>query len=220
MKIHKEGYRIILVIFVLLVILLLGINQLFSEQTFIHYILYFSAIGFYFFVVRFFRVPNRQIIIDDNAIYAPADGTVVVIEEVEEPEYFKDKRRQISIFMSPLNVHINYYPISGSLVYKQYHPGRFLVAWHPKSSKLNERNTLVVKHTQNGKSILFRQIAGFMARRIVNKKSAPDIAIQGDEFGMIKFGSRVDIFIPLDAKVNVELDEKVTAKKTIIAYFE
>ncbi|MEI6348668.1 MAG: phosphatidylserine decarboxylase family protein [Bacteroidota bacterium] len=220
MKIHKEGYRIILVIFVLLVILLFGINQLFPEQTFIHYILYFTAIGFYFFVVRFFRVPNRQIIIDNNAIYAPADGTVVVIEEVEEPEYFKDRRRQISIFMSPLNVHINYYPISGSLVYKQYHPGRFLVAWHPKSSKLNERNTLVVEHTQNGKSILFRQIAGFMARRIVNKKSAPDIAIQGDEFGMIKFGSRVDIFIPLDAKVNVELDEKVTAKKTIIAYFE
>jgi phosphatidylserine decarboxylase len=220
MKIHKEGYRIIIVIFVLLAILLLGINQLFSEQTIIHYILYFIAIGFYFFVVRFFRVPNRQIIIDDNAIYAPADGTVVVIEEVEEPEFFKDKRRQISIFMSPLNVHINYYPISGSLIYKQYHPGKFLVAWHPKSSKLNERNTLVVKHTQNGKSILFRQIAGFMARRIVNKKSVPDTANQGDEFGMIKFGSRVDIFIPLDAKVNVALDEKVTAKKTIIAYFE
>ena len=144
----------------------------------------------------------------------------IFIEEVEEPEFFKDKRRQISIFMSPLNVHINYYPISGSLIYKKYHPGKFLVAWHPKSSTLNERNTLVVNHSNNGKAILFRQIAGFVARRIVSKVKENESAIQGDEFGMIKFGSRVDIFIPLDAKVNVTLEQKVTAKKTVIAYFE
>ena len=220
MKIHKEGYRIIAVVFVLLLLILLGINLLFGQQTLIHYLLYFSAAVFYFFVVRFFRVPNRQITFDENAIYAPADGTVVVIEEVEEPEFFKDKRRQISIFMSPLNVHINYYPISGSLIYKKYHPGKFLVAWHPKSSTLNERNTLVVNHSNNGKAILFRQIAGFVARRIVSKVKENESAIQGDEFGMIKFGSRVDIFIPLDAKVNVTLEQKVTAKKTVIAYFE
>jgi len=219
MKIHKEGYKIIIIIFIALLLILLGINLAFPLQTIVHYVLYLSAIIFYFFVVRFFRVPDRRIILDENAIYAPADGEIVVIEEVMEPEYYQEGRKQISIFMSPLNVHINFYPISGVLVYKKYHPGRFLVAWHPKSSTLNERNTLVVESSVTKKSILFRQIAGFVARRIVTPVKLNDVALQGDEFGMIKFGSRVDVFVPIDAKINVSLGQKVTAKKTVIAYF-
>jgi phosphatidylserine decarboxylase len=219
MKIHKEGYKIIAIIFIALLLILLGINLAFPLQTIIHYVLYLSAIIFYFFVVRFFRVPDRRIILDENAIYAPADGEIVVIEEVMEPEYYQEGRKQISIFMSPLNVHINFYPISGVLVYKKYHPGKFLVAWHPKSSTLNERNTLVVESSVTKKSILFRQIAGFMARRIVTPVKVNDVAVQGNEFGMIKFGSRVDVFVPIDAKINVSLGQKVTAKKTVIAYF-
>ena len=219
MKIHKEGYKIVIIIFIVLLLILAGINFAYPAQTIVHYILYLSAIIFYFFVVRFFRVPDRSIVIDENAIYAPADGEIVVIEEVVETEYYHEPRKQISIFMSPLNVHINFYPISGVLVYKKYHPGRFLVAWHPKSSILNERNTLVVESSATKKSILFRQIAGFVARRIVTPVSVNDKAVQGDEFGMIKFGSRVDVFVPVDAKINISLGQKVTAKKTVIAYF-
>lgn len=220
MKIHKEGYRVIAVIFLVLALILIAINVLFCAQTYLHYFLYVTAAVFYFLVVRFFRVPNRTIDSDENAIFSPADGEIVVIEEVMEPEFLKDNRRQISIFMSPMNVHINYFPISGVLKYKKYHPGKFLVAWHPKSSTLNERSTMVVEHSTNGKSILFRQIAGFVARRIVPSAELNQQAIQGDEFGMIKFGSRVDVFVPLDAKINVVIGQKVTAKKTIIAYFE
>lgn len=219
MKIHKEGYKIIVIFFILLSLILLGINLAFPIQTIIHYVLYLSAIVFYFFVVRFFRVPDRNIILDENAIYAPADGEIVVIEEVLEPEYYHENRKQISIFMSPLNVHINYYPISGVLVYKKYHPGRFLVAWHPKSSTLNERNTLVVESQETKRSVLFRQIAGFVARRIVTPVVENTDAVQGEEFGMIKFGSRVDVYVPLDARINVTIGQKVTAKKTVIAYF-
>ena len=219
MKIHKEGYKIIVIFFILLSLILLGINLAFPIQTIIHYVLYLSAIVFYFFVVRFFRVPDRNIILDENAIYAPADGEIVVIEEVLEPEYYHENRKQISIFMSPLNVHINYYPISGVLVYKKYHPGRFLVAWHPKSSTLNERNTLVVESQETKRSVLFRQIAGFVARRIVTPVVENTDAVQGEEFGMIKFGSRVDVYVPLNARINVTIGQKVTAKKTVIAYF-
>jgi len=219
MKIHKEGYKIIVIFFILLSLILLGINLAFPIQTIIHYVLYLSAIVFYFFVLRFFRVPDRNIILDENAIYAPADGEIVVIEEVLEPEYYHENRKQISIFMSPLNVHINYYPISGVLVYKKYHPGRFLVAWHPKSSTLNERNTLVVESQETKRSVLFRQIAGFVARRIVTPVVENTDAVQGEEFGMIKFGSRVDVYVPLDARINVTIGQKVTAKKTVIAYF-
>lgn len=220
MKIHKEGFGVITVVLLFVVSILAGVNYIFRDQTVFHYLLYSIAVVFGFFVVRFFRVPSRIIEIDDNAIYAPADGTVVVIEEVVETEYFNGKRKQISIFMSPLNVHINFYPISGVLVYKKYHAGKFLVAWNPKSSTMNERNTLVVKHATNGESILFRQIAGFLARRIVCKVPENVKAIQGDEFGLIKFGSRVDVFVPLDAKINVNLDQAVTAKKTVLAYFK
>jgi phosphatidylserine decarboxylase len=159
------------------------------------------------------------VIINENNIIAPADGKVVVIEEVTENEYFKDKRIQLSIFMSPINVHINRYPISGIVKYSKYHPGLFLVAWHPKSSTDNERTTIVVEH-KNGREVLFRQIAGAMARRIVNYSKEGDTALQGDEFGFIKFGSRVDILLPLDIKINVSLEQPVKGRQTVIATFE
>lgn len=220
MKIHKEGYRVIAVFFILLSLILVLLNVIFPIQTIIHYLLYASASIFYFLVIRFFRVPFRTVDLDENAILSAADGEVVAIEEVIESEFYHGSRRQISVFMSPLNVHINYFPISGEVVYKRYHPGKFLVAWHPKSSTLNERSTFVVEDTATGKSVLFRQIAGFVARRIVPSANQHDRAIQGEEFGMIKFGSRVDLFIPLDAKINVEIGQKVTARKTVIAYFK
>lgn len=169
-------------------------------------------------VLWFFRVPARPLPHDDTAIIAPCDGKVVVIEEVYEPEYFKDKRRQVSIFMSPLNVHINYHPIAGTTAYYKYHPGKYLVAWHPKSSTENERSTVVNEHPRHGK-VLFRQIAGALARRICTyaREGAP--AVQGAEFGFIKFGSRVDLFLPLDAKIEVALGQVVTGAHTVIARF-
>jgi phosphatidylserine decarboxylase len=169
--------------------------------------------------LQFFRNPARSIIINENNIIAPADGKIVVIEEVTENEYFKDKRIQVSIFMSPINVHINRYPISGIVKYSKYHPGLFLVAWHPKSSTDNERTTIVVEN-KNGQSVLFRQIAGALARRIVNYAKEGDNATQGNEFGFIKFGSRVDLLLPLNVKINVALEQKVVGRQTIIGTFE
>jgi phosphatidylserine decarboxylase len=169
-------------------------------------------------VIYFFRVPHRLINHDDNAIVAPADGTVVQIFEEIETEYFNDKRIQISIFMSPLNVHVNSYPIDGEVVYVKYHAGKHLVASLPKASKDNEHNTVVQKH-RNGKEVLFRQIAGAVARRIVSYATKGEIKNQGAEMGIIKFGSRVDIFLPLSAKINVKLEEKVQSKITHLAYF-
>jgi phosphatidylserine decarboxylase len=167
-------------------------------------------------VLQFFRVPKRSTTSNSKHIIAPADGKVVVIEEVVETEYFKGPRRQVSIFMSPINVHINFNPISGIVSYFKYHPGKFLVAWHPKSSTDNERTTVVVKH-DNGTEILFRQIAGAMARRICWYVDKGTIVEQGKEFGFIKFGSRVDIFLPLDAKILVNLNDKPVGGETIIA---
>jgi len=166
----------------------------------------------------FFRVPKRDIIIDDNKILCPADGKVVVIEEVEEPEYFKDKRIQVSVFMSPLNVHVNWFPMNGIVKYYKYHKGKHLVAFHPKSSTANERSTIVIEN--NNKSIMVRQIAGAMARRVVCYAKENDKAIQGEQIGIIKFGSRVDIYLPCDAKINVCLNEVVRAKKNIIAILQ
>ena len=177
-----------------------------------------SAI-FYFFCIYFFRVPDRKIEANDNLVTAPADGKIVVIEKTDEPEYFKEKRVQVSIFMSPLNVHINWFPISGIVKYCKYHKGKYLLAWHPKSSILNERNTVVVENN-SGKEVLFRQIAGTVARRIVCFTKENQKAIQGDLFGLIKFGSRVDIFLPEDAKIKVEIGQKVSGNKTVIANFE
>jgi phosphatidylserine decarboxylase len=168
-------------------------------------------------VLQFFRSPKRKLVISSRSIVCPADGKVVAIEEVDEPEYFNgEKRLQVSVFMSPLNVHLNRYPISGRIAYSKYHPGEFLVAWHPKSSTENERNTVVVE-TEFGTSVLIRQIAGFLARRIVWYCHEDDVVKQGEELGFIKFGSRVDLFLPLDAKVKVDLDEKVKGGISVLA---
>lgn len=170
-------------------------------------------------VLWFFRVPKRPLPDDDTAIISPCDGRVVVIEEVYEPEYFKDKRRQVSIFMSPLNVHINYHPIRGVTTYYRYHPGRYLVAWHPKSSTENERSTVVTRHPGHGE-VLFRQIAGALARRICTYASEGGPARQGAEFGFIKFGSRVDLLLPLDAQIEVKLGQVVQGSASVIARFK
>ncbi len=176
-----------------------------------------AAFIFWCWIIRFFRIPTRPLQHDDSAIYAPCDGKVVVIEEVFEPEYLNERCRQISIFMSPNNVHVNLYPVSGEVEYQKYHPGKFLVAWHPKSSTDNERTTVVV-NTGTAK-ILFRQIAGAVARRIVCYAKKGDRAVQNKEMGFIKFGSRVDVFIPLSAKVEVVLEQKTQGGQTILARF-
>ncbi len=169
-------------------------------------------------VLWFFRVPARIPVSDDRAIVSPCDGKVVVIEEVNETEYFHGKRLQVSIFMSPLNVHINYHPISGTTSYYKYHPGKYLVAWHPKSSTENERSTVVVEHPRYGE-VLFRQIAGALARRICTYSTQGTTAVQGHEFGFIKFGSRVDLLLPLDAEVEVKLGDVVAGSQSVIARF-
>lgn len=218
MKIHPEGYLIILVTFLLLA----GINILvryLCSYAWVTWLLLAASVIFFFAVVWFFRNPDRPLTLDDNKIYAPADGKIVVIEEVEEKEYFHDRRIQVSIFMSPLNVHVNRYPVSGEVSYVKYHPGKYLVAWHPKSSELNERSTVVVK-THDDREILVRQIAGAVARRIVTYPETGDPAVQGADFGFIKFGSRVDLFLPLDAKIKVDLEQKSFGNQTVIATFE
>ncbi len=218
MHIHKEGYKIIAVSFLLAALLGLLIQYSLPFPIF-QYILYFGLFVFLAWTISFFRVPHRQVNADDNHVLASADGEVVTIEEVVEPEYFNEKRLQVSVFMSPLNVHANWYPFDGEVKYSKYHPGKFLVAYHPKSSELNERTTIVLEK-ESGKDILIRQIAGIMARRIINYAKAGDRVKQGDEFGIIRFGSRVDFFLPLDAKINVKLGDKVTAKQTVVAYFK
>jgi phosphatidylserine decarboxylase len=214
MTFHREG-RSIMLGSIALFVLLSAANFYFLKDA-IFGLFVFLELGFLvllYLVLQFFRIPNRTCTGTALDIMCPADGKVVVIEEVEETEYFKDKRIQVSIFMSPLNVHANYYPISGEVIYTKYHPGLFLVAWHPKSSTDNERSTCVVKH-DNGQEILFRQIAGAMARRICYYAQKGDAARQGAEFGFIKFGSRVDLFLPLGTKIDVQLNQKVKAKLT------
>jgi len=218
MRIHKEGIATILITFFAIGLILLLINSYFPSQTIFHFIFYFICLIFWSIIILFFRVPKRDIIIDDNKILCPADGKVVVIEEVEEPEYFKDKRIQVSVFMSPLNVHVNWFPMNGIVKYYKYHKGKHLVAFHPKSSTANERSTIVIEN--NNKSIMVRQIAGAMARRVVCYAKENDKAIQGEQIGIIKSGSRVDIYLPCDAKINVCLNEVVRAKKNIIAILQ
>jgi len=215
MKLHKEGMKILrneIIIFAIL-------NYL--TYNFTHeYVFYFiiTLTSFLFIMsLNFFRIPKKEYERKDGNIYAPCDGKVVVIEETEEIEFYKDKRIQISIFMSPLNVHNQLYPISGKVEYTKYHPGKYLVAWHPKSSLLNERSTVVVKNDKI--SILFRQIAGAVARRIITYAQVGDIATSSNEYGFIKFGSRVDIFLPVGTKINVELNQKVTSGQSIIATY-
>ena len=219
MKFHKEGIPSLIITMIVVAIINFLTYYFFSTYSIIIWLGYLLSAFLLITILQFFRSPNREVIINDNHIIAPADGKVVVIEEVTESEYFKDKRIQVSIFMSPINVHINRYPIGGIVKYSKYHPGLFLVAWHPKSSTDNERTTIVVEQ-KNGQSILFRQIAGALAKRIVNNAKEGDLAVQGDEFGFIKFGSRVDLLLPLNVKIKVNLNEKVLGRQTIIATFE
>lgn len=212
--IHKEGWKIILTS-VLIYAVVNGISWwLFKSSSLLFQILLGFSTFILVFIISFFRNPRRNILTDDNKIIAPADGKVVVVEEVYEPEYFDDKRLQISIFMSPSNVHVNRAPISGEVKYAKYHDGKYLVAWHPKSSTENERTSIVL---DNGSvDVLMRQIAGKVARRIVYYLQEGDTIEQGKDFGFIKFGSRVDLFLPLDTKINVQIGQKVKGGITII----
>lgn len=218
MRIHKEGYRIIVTTLLICLVIIVALDWFFPKQTDIHYLIYIALAVVLFFVLRFFRIPERSFESGPDIILCPADGTIVAIEEVEEPEYFKDKRKQVSIFMSPNNVHVNLYPISGKIVYTNYWPGSFLVAWHPKSSSENERNTVVIENTYHG-PVMVRQVAGAVARRIVCYARTNERISQGFELGFIKFGSRVDLFLPLSAKIHVQLDEKVKGGITVIGKF-
>ena len=213
--IHKEGYRIIFTT----IVILLGLNYAIAYFSieWLNTVTLIASIIFFFLILQFFRNPMRKVTASENEVVAPADGKVVVIEEVEETEYFKDKRLQVSIFMSPINVHVNRYPINGKVQYAKYHPGKYLVAWHPKSSTENERTTVVVENDKI--AVLFRQIAGALARRIVMYSKQNDIAIKGEDFGFIKFGSRVDLFFPLGTKIEVQLNQVVIGNKTIIASY-
>lgn len=218
MTFHKEGYPT-LVFIIAVDAALLGIaHYFFPEYPIILGISYTVAAFLLIMILQFFRKPNRTIERNIDQILSPCDGKVVVIEEAEETEYLKEKRRQISIFMSPINVHNNRYPIGGKVAYYKYHPGKYLVAWHPKSSTENERTTVVMTDEKN-RSITFRQIAGAMARRILFYGKVGEKVEQGSECGFIKFGSRVDVFLPLDAKIKVSLNEKVVGGKSVIAEF-
>ncbi len=216
MTLHREGKNLLMIA----LIIVLAINSLvayfFPDQVYLREGVVIITALFYLIILQFFRVPKRVTEINPKHIIAPADGKVVVIEETVENEYFKGPRRQISIFMSPLNVHVNFNPISGIVSYFKYHPGKFLVAWHPKSSTENERTTYVVKH-ENGTEVLFRQIAGALAKRICWYAEEGDAVEQGKEFGFIKFGSRIDIFLPLDAEICVNIGDKPVGSETVIA---
>ena len=212
---HKEGYFIIITTFILCAAIAI-VAEYFVAQKLIKTLMQIGALIVLVLVLQFFRNPNRNTILNDQHLLAPVDGKVVIIEEVYEKEYFKDQRLQVSIFMSPLNVHVTRYPMSGKINFSKYHPGKYLVAWHPKSSELNERTTIVVENEQFGE-ILYRQIAGAVARRIVNYAQVGDSAVQGEDAGFIKFGSRVDVFLPAGTAVNVALDQVVRGGETIIA---
>jgi len=212
---HKEGTQSILLgtIFTAVVCL---VSDHFIQTEWIKMTLEIAALLLLIIILQFFRNPKRTVEINENHIIAPVDGKVVVIEEVFEAEYFKDKRIQVSIFMSPINVHVTRYALSGIVKFSKYHPGKFLVAWHPKASEENERTTVVVENKTFG-AILYRQIAGALARRIVNYAQEGMQVVQGTDAGFIKFGSRVDIFLPLGTPINVVLDQKAIGGKTIIA---
>jgi phosphatidylserine decarboxylase len=215
MTLHREGYLIIAVGLLVLTGIQIGNYYLFLQTgwAWLFYLLTLGVLVMAYLIIQFFRIPKRICQFTENDIICPADGKIVVIEEVDETEFFNDRRIQVSIFMSPLNVHANYNPISGIIKYVKYHPGLFLVAWHPKSSTDNERATFVVEHA-TGTQILFRQIAGAMARRICYYVEPHQKVVTGEEFGFIKFGSRVDVFLPLDSTINVKIGDVVKAKIT------
>ena len=216
MRIHKEGYKILGYGFIAILTLNIIAFLFCGNVILLKWSVLALSIIFYIFLLFFFRLPARKFEPAGGAVYAPADGKVVVIEETEEKEYFKDARLQVSIFMSPFNVHCNRYPVSGKIKYVKYHSGSYMVAWHPKSSELNERSTIVIE-TADGKEILIRQIAGAVARRIVTYSKENQAVTQGDELGFIKFGSRVDIFLPLGTHVEAPILQQVRANKDIIA---
>ena len=212
---HKEGHKIILFTLIIVVggfLLIDNFVHIFWLRTLIMIVL----LVFLVLILQFFRNPKRHTVINDKQVISPVDGKVVVIEEVFEKEYFKEKRLQVSVFMSPINVHVTRYPIGGDVVFSKYHPGKYLVAWHPKASEENERTTVVVENKTYGK-VLHRQIAGALAKRIINYAKIDDVAIQGGESGFIKFGSRVDLYLPLDTKIKVKLNQKVRGGESIIA---
>jgi phosphatidylserine decarboxylase len=215
MTIHKEGRGLIII-----TTLILGLVVFWDKQTeglfWIKLLITAAVIFFWIAFLQFFRLPKRVNGAQPNELVAPCDGKVVVIEEVEEPEYFKDKRIQVSIFMSPINVHANWTPVGGEVTYVKYHPGKFLVAWHPKSSTDNERTTVVVK-ANNGKEVLFRQIAGAVARRICYYVKPGQALSQGEEFGFIKFGSRVDLYFPIETDIRCKIGDVTTGNETVIA---
>ncbi|MBL7864824.1 MAG: phosphatidylserine decarboxylase family protein [Cyclobacteriaceae bacterium] len=216
MTIHKEGRTLLFV----LLIVLFGLNWLiasfFPERELVQQIVMGASIVFYLIILQFFRSPVFNIVKNDKQILAPADGKVVVIEETDEPEYLKSRRRQISIFMSPVNVHVNRMPVGGTISYFKYHPGKYLVAWHPKSSTENERTTVVAR-MKDGTQVLFRQIAGALARRIKWYVKEGDLLDQGQEFGFIKFGSRVDVFLPMNSTIKVTVGQVTKGGRTVIA---
>jgi len=210
---HKEGLNIIISTFVIVAILIISLDYFEVKNALLIKIFLILMLGL---VLQFFRNPKRNTQIDDAHVVSPVDGKVVVIEEVQESEYFKDKRLQVSVFMSPINVHVTRYPIGGKVLFSKYHPGKYLVAWHPKSSEKNERTTVVVENSKFGK-VLYRQIAGFLARRIVNYAKKDQNVVQGNDAGFIKFGSRVDLFLPLGTKLDIKLNQKVRGGETVIA---
>ena len=215
MRLHKEGTKIIIYTVLLLSAINLAFFQ-FLDVPFLNYTLLSISVVLLVLVLNFFRVPLRKVTINDKNILAPSDGKLVVIEQVQEDEYLKENCIQLSIFMSPLNVHKQWFPINGKVEYTKYHPGKYLVAWHPKSSTENERSTTVIS-SNNGTKILFRQIAGAVARRICNYANLGQTITQKDEAGFIKFGSRVDVFVPINATIKVKIGDKIIGGQTILA---
>ena len=216
-RLHEEGTRAILIAFAVIAVTIVFVNWLWPSQTIWHYLLYVFEFVVFILTIRFFRVPIwRKTTMEEDAVVSPADGLVAANEVVLEDEYFHDQRRQVSIFMSIYDVHINFFPFDGKVTYYKYHPGKFLLAFKPKSSTDNEHNTIVLKD-KKGREILVRQIAGFVARRIVCDLKADDEVVVGEELGMIRFGSRVDVFLPLDAEVKVKINQKTTGKETVLA---
>ena len=216
-RIHEEGTKAILITVAVIAAIVVMVNWIWPKQTVWHYLLYAFDLVVFILTIRFFRVPIwRKTTLAENAVLSPADGIVAANEVVIEDEYFHDKRRQISIFMSIYDVHVNFFPFNGEVTYYKYHPGKFLLAFKPKSSTDNEHNTIILKD-EKGREVLVRQIAGFVARRIVCDLKVGDEAVAGEELGMIRFGSRVDVFLPLDAEVKVKINQMTIGKETVLA---
>lgn len=215
MTFHKEGVTSMAITLLVIVVANALVHYYAADNVVLTWIVYVLSFLLFIIILQFFRSPSRNITPDNDTILCPADGKVVIIEEVEEPEYFKGPRLQVSVFMSPINVHVNRSPINGKVNFFKYHPGKYFVAWHPKSSLLNERTTLVLGHS-SGKEVLVRQIAGALARRIVWYVKEGDTIAQGDQFGFIKFGSRVDLYLPIGTQIDVQIGQKVTGGVTVL----